>query len=362
MKVCHVTSAHPQLDIRIFIKECRTLAREGYDVYLVSQGKSREIDGVHLIGCGDIPAGRYNRFSSFDKKVVEQALAIDADVYHLHDPELLRFVKKFKSKGKIVVFDSHENVPKQIMAKEWIPGILRRPVSKIYKSLETHYLKYVDLVIAISDEHAAHFKGRAVKTVSVANFPDLSDISFADTPFSMRERTVCYAGGINHLRGEDLMIESVKDIDCTLIIAGPHEPKEFRNGSSVVKYVGNLDRSGVNELYASSRVGLVVLLYTPNHYNSLPIKMFEYMAAGLPVVASDFPTWRKIIDENSCGINVNIESPEEVASAVKRLIDDPEYAQNLGVNGRRAVERKYNWSVEAKKLLKAYKELEALIK
>lgn len=357
MKVCHVTSAHSQFDIRIFIKECRTLAKAGYDVYLVSQGGACEKDGVHLIGCGAAPESRYDRFRNFDKKVVEKAFDVDADVYHFHDPELLRFAKLFKKRGKTVIFDSHENVPKQILAKEWIPKSLRRPVSKLYRNLETGYLKYVDMVITIADEHVAYFSERAKKVVSVANFPDLSDIMYADSPFSSRERIVCYAGGITHDRGEDLMIDSVKGIDCKLILAGPHEQCGFKNGSSTVEYVGNLDRSGVNKLYASSRVGLVVLLYTPNHYKSLPIKMFEYMAAGLPVVASNFPMWKKIIDEYSCGICVEAGDASAVAEAVKKLLDDVDTAELMGKNGRRAVEEKYNWNLEAEKLIQAYKEL-----
>ena len=119
MKVCHMTSAHDPEDIRIFHKECVSLAKNGYDVYLVERGDSYEKNGVHIVGVGTIPDSRLQRMTQGARRVYEAALALDCDIYHFHDPELLPYGVMLKKKGKKVIFDSHENTVEQIMEKEW---------------------------------------------------------------------------------------------------------------------------------------------------------------------------------------------------------------------------------------------------
>ena len=85
--------------------------------------------------------------------------------------------------------------------------------------------------------------------------------------------------------------------------------------------------------------------------------MFEYMAAGIPVVASNFPLWKEIIEENKCGICVEPANVEQISDAVNYLLNNPEEAQRMGANGRKAVEEKYNWNNEAKTLLQLYCDL-----
>ena len=113
-KVCHMTSVHPPEDVRIFHKECVSLAEAGYEVYLVERGESCEKNGVHIIGLGDLPKNRLKRMTEGAKKVYEKALELDCDIYHFHDPELLPYGLKLKKKGKKVIFDSHENTLEQI--------------------------------------------------------------------------------------------------------------------------------------------------------------------------------------------------------------------------------------------------------
>ena len=125
----------------------------------------------------------------------------------------------------------------------------------------------------------------------------------------------------------------------------------------MVDYIGRITRAQVNDLYGRSRLGLVLYQPAANHYESQPIKMFEYMAAGLPVVASDFSLWRRIIEENSIGICVPPTDVNAVHNAIDQLMNAPEMGQQMGRNGRKAVMEKYNWSVEEKKLIALYCQL-----
>lgn len=353
-KICHLTSAHPQEDIRIFHKECVSLAKAGYDVYQISCGRNYEKKGVHLIGIGHEPIGRLARMRKTASDIYKTALQIDADVYHFHDPELLPYGLELKQLGKKVIFDSHEDVPEQIMDKDYIARLLRKMVSVSYKAYESYVVKKLDAVVAATPHIAEQFTGRCSKVVVINNYPKLDDITFHETNFAEREPVVCYAGGISEIRGEKIMIESMNGVEGKLILAGDHEI-EFLSPN--IQYVGRLNRDGVNNLYGSARVGMCILKPIKNYYYSQPIKIFEYMASGLPIVASNFPLWRNIVEDNHCGICVDPTDVEAVRNACTELLNNPEKSQQLGRNGRKAVLEKYNWANEEKELIALYESL-----
>lgn len=124
-----------------------------------------------------------------------------------------------------------------------------------------------------------------------------------------------------------------------------------------VIYYGYVDRIKVRDILQQVKVGVVTLHPTPNYFESLPIKLFEYMSAGIPVVASNFPLWEDIIEDNNCGICVDPLKPKEIADAIRYLLEHSEEAKEMGENGRKAVEEKYNWETESEKLLQVYRRL-----
>jgi len=351
-KVCHMTSAHYEEDVRIFHKECVSLAKAGYDVYLVERGKSYEKNGVHMIGVGDIPQSRRKRMTEGARRVFETALSLDCDIYHLHDPELLPYGLKLKKMGKKVIFDSHEDVPATILDKEWIPGPLRKTVAELYRGYETRLIGQLDALVAATPYIAGLFEKRAKRSVAVSNFPKLDDIVFHEDDFADRDRVACYAGGIYDLRGEFIMREAMETIEGELLLAGDHKQEVIENGASVVRYLGTLDRAGVNDLYGRAVVGLCLLKPALNYVNSQPVKMFEYMAAGLPFVCSDFPLWRQFAEESGAGFCVDPGNTEEIRRAITRLLDDRELAASMGRKGREAVMAHYSWSNEEKTLIR----------
>ena len=351
MKVCHMTSAHSQEDIRIFHKECVSLAKEGYETYQVSCGTDYDKNGVHLIGIGEEVESRRVRMTVTAKEIYQTAKEINADVYHFHDPELLPYGLKLKRSGKKVIFDSHEDVPAQIMDKTWIPSPLRKVVSGLYKAYETHIVKHLDAVVTATPHIAESFQGRCKRVVVVNNYPKLDDIEFHETPFSERNSVVCYAGGIDELRGEKIMTEAMKSVNGQLILAGDHDIEDIGEN---IRYVGRLDRPGINELYGEAVMGLCILKPIENYYYSKPIKVYEYMAAGLPYICSDFPGWRKVAEESNAGICVDPEDIQAVREAIISLLNDREKGQQMGRQGREYVIRHCNWGNEEKNLLLLY--------
>ena len=353
MRICHLTSAHPSYDIRIFVKECSSLAANGYDTYLVAQGNSREENGVHVIGVGEKPTGKIARMSKFAKKAFLKAKELDCDIYHFHDPELLRFAVRLKKAGKKVIFDSHEDVPGHILFKTWIPAPFRKLAARLYQSYETYVVKRIDAVVAATPHIANKFRNRAKAVATVNNYPKQEDIVFHDTPFLDREPIVCYAGGLGEDRGELTMKNAMKSVDGTLVIACKHEKEIDGN----VHYIGLLDRQGVNDLYGRAVVGLCLDYPTENNLYAQPTKLYEYMAAGIPFVCSDYPAWRKAAEDSQCGIFVEYSDTAAVADAVNYLLTHRAEAQEMGRKGHDYVVKNYIWENEEKALLNLYSKL-----
>lgn len=128
-------------------------------------------------------------------------------------------------------------------------------------------------------------------------------------------------------------------------------------GWNNVDSLGWQNRVGIQDILNGSVAGLVTLHPIINYLDALPVKMFEYMAAGIPVIASDIPLWKQIIDENQCGVCVNPFDSKEIAQAINSLVENPENAEKMGYNGQQAVLQKYNWSIEEQKLITLYRKL-----
>ena len=359
MKVCHMTSVHESTDDRIFLKECVSLAKAGYDTYQVAYGESFEKDGVKTIGLGKRASGRIKRILVSSRKVYQEALKIDADIYHVHDPELLPYARKLKKKNKIVIYDSHEDVPRQVMAKEWIPVACRKMISIIYEKYEKGIARKLDCVITATPHIQQVFERYGAKAYAVRNYPLLQDIHGENDDYIERNNFACYAGGITEIRGITDIVKAIKCSSGQLLLAGFIEEEyqrelELLPGYKKTKLLGFLNRKQIGEMYNRSKVGVAVLRKTPNHVNALAIKLFEYMAAGIPIVCSNFPLWVEIVGENGCGICVEPENIEDIKKAIDFIFENPEAGKKMGDKGKQIVKEKYNWEKEESKLLKLY--------
>jgi glycosyltransferase involved in cell wall biosynthesis len=361
MKVCHFTSAHKSDDIRIFHKECVSLAEAGYEVYLVASNTEEKIlQGVTIINVDKPNAGRFSRMLKTSKAVYKKALSLDAEIYHFHDPELLRFALRLKRKGKYVIYDAHEDVPRQIMAKFWIPKMFRKIISVIVEKYENHVARKLAAVVVSTPHILKRFEKINANSIDVCNYPMMKEL-VESTSWMDKKDEICYVGGITEVRGIQQLMDVLELLPkIRLNLAGNFSTEELkeniirRKSWTAVSFHGYVDRTELLDIFQDSKIGMVTLLNTPNHLDSLPIKMFEYMSARIPVIASNFPLWKEIIKEGNCGICVNPEDPKEIAAAIQQIIDNPELAQEMGANGRKLVLEKYNWDIEKKKLIEIY--------
>lgn len=362
MKICHFTSAHPASDVRIFEKECVSLAKAGFDVCLVAAGEQDSVSkGVKIVSVRPEKTGRLYRMRRFARLIYKKALETDADVYHFHDPELLRFAKKIKRAGKIVVYDAHEDLPLQISGKHWIPVFLRNSAARAAKKYLKRCAGYLSAIVAATPAIEDSFTGFPIPIRTIANYP-IPDEVLLKGSIPEKKNTFCYIGGLSEIRGLSSMLDAASEADITIEMAGPFSPpglqedtKQHQSWSRII-YHGVVGRQVVYEIMSRSIAGLVLLHPQSNYLESLPVKMFEYMAAGIPVIASDFPLWRKIISENKCGICVDPKDTKAIAEAIHFMISHNDEARQMGENGRKAVAEKYNWKVEETKLIDLYRQ------
>ena len=363
-KICHFTSAHRPDDVRIFLKECTSLANAGYEVFLVAANCTEEIrNGVHIVNAVAPQGGRISRIAKTSRLVYEKALSLDADIYHFHDPELLPYGLKLKRKGKQVIYDAHEDVPRQISGKHWIPWIFRKPIASAVESYEDYVCRRLSFVITSTPAIRERFLKVNPQTMEICNYPLLNEISELPA-WNARQDEICYVGGISVIRGIRELLQALDKLDhVKLNVAGACSPETLRaeiestSAWDKVNDYGFVDRTTIISILNRSKVGIVTLYPQSNYLESLPIKMFEYMLAGMPVIASDFPLWKDIVNGNRCGICVDPMDPQQIAAAVQSILADNAGAEEMGRNGRRAVLEKYNWKNEEDKLLKVYEGL-----
>ena len=367
MKICHMTSAHSQGDTRIFVKECSSLAKAGYEVYLVIRGESGFQNGVHIVGVGQPTGGRIFRMTSFARRVYEAALKLDADIYHFHDPELLPYGLKLHRKGKKVVFDSHEIYPAQIRTKQYLPRLLRGAIAFLYQKYEQYVCDRIDGLIypcTLTGKENDHTPCRHMALINnVPILEELYDRYNADA--HKEERSICYIGSLTRERGISNLVCAAEKADCTLYLAGDFSTPEYKEevlsapNAAHIQYVGKLNRDEVRELLMRMQIGMVTLRNIGQYHagNNLATKTYEYVSLGIPVIQNHSAYNDRVMEKYRYGIAVDPDDIDEIANAIQYLLDHPEEAKQMGLNGRKAVREEFNWGVEEEKLRKLYQDI-----
>lgn len=364
-RITHLTSVHKRNDIRIFLKECVSLS-EYYNVTLiVADGNGdTKVDNVEILDIGK-PLSRWNRMTKTSKKMFLKAASLNSDIYHIHDPELIPVGMKLLSKGYKVIFDAHEDLPKQILTKPYLHKMVRKPLAFTIACYEKISLKRFSGIVTSTSTIANKFKKINNNVLNINNYPILNEL-FDHIEYSNEKKdTFAFVGGMTAIRGITEILDSIDFLvkPCKIAFAGEFSPNAFKHeclshsNFNKVDYVGQLNRLEVKNLLNQSIAGLVLYAPVPNHIDAQPNKLFEYMSAGIAVIGSNFPLWKDIIETYSCGLCVNPDDPKQIAEAINYLKTNPDIAKTMGLNGRSAVISTFNWETEQQKLVSFYKEI-----
>jgi glycosyltransferase involved in cell wall biosynthesis len=372
LRVAVVSSVHRWNDTRIYLKEAQSLVRAGFEVLLVAvEVEHRPVES----GCVRVlPLPRRKRLLRWlnGLAIMRAAVRHRAQVVHAHDPELFPLVVMLKLFGMRTVCDVHEDFAQQIRHKEWIAPALRGGLARIMQAALKVLPRLSDAVILAEDSYVRSFPGARNITV-VRNFPFLPAVH--KTEYRANSFRLIYVGDVRVVRGVATYINlthrlAAEGVPVELWMVGSfasrdeessmHELVQQLKITALVRWLGRRRPEEIPDLLSECDIGLALLHPIGNYRESYPTKMFEYMAAGLPAVVSDFPLWANVLWENDCGCVVNPLDLEAVVAVLRAYWRDPLLRKRHGLNGRRAVIERYQWEVEQRKLLAVYSEFQAL--
>lgn len=361
-KVCHVTSVHEPTDARIFERECLSLAKI-YDVTLIAPNvDDYEKNGIHVKGV-PLPAKRLIRLRSLDA-VLKKMIEVDADIYHFHDPELIPIGLKIQKQGKKIIFDSHEDIPAQILGKPYIPTkTLKVIISRMYSLYEKHSLKKYNGIVSVAPYIVDRLKKINSNTVMLTNFPVYEDAIDSRS----WENKIGFAGMVIPHWNIHNIIKAIEDSDLTFELAGPCSDNYLKELSSLkgwskVNYHGVITHKEVMEMLGTCSIGMALASdNNPNGNNkqgSIGVtKLFEYMLAGIPVIASEIISWKPILEGYDCGYCVDYNNPLEIKEKIEYLMSHLTEAKRIGNNGITAVKEEYCWQTQEPTLFNLYESL-----
>ncbi len=369
LDIVHLSAAHARDDSRIFGKQCRSLAAHGHSVTLIvadGQGDAFR-DGVRIIDAGACD-GSFGGLFAATLRLYQHALAQRPDIVQLHHAALLPAGLRLRRHGCKVVFDAGADLPLPLPLSSPlslpINSLPRRALAALWSRLERRACRRLDGIVAASPFFRDKFLPINRATISVSDFP-LPDECGAGLAWADRPVRVCYEGALSVMRGIVELVRACELLQSSvrLSVAGDFAEAALaarmlaRPGWRRIDALGRLGRPGIGALRASSRAGLITPHATQDHLGALPPTMFEYMAAGIPVIASDFPLWRGVVDAHACGLCVDPRDPPAIAAAIDYLASHPDIARRMGENGRKAVCARYNWQRESTKLIQFYEHL-----
>ncbi|XKE75642.1 glycosyltransferase family 4 protein [Cytobacillus firmus] len=368
-KACVLTTVHQAYDGRIYHKQCKSLVKGGYDVTLIApRPETIKNDGIKIIPI-EKPKKEWKRILQ-SVKIVKTALRTKADIYHFHDPELIPAGVLIKLlSGKPVIFDVHEHYPNAIMSKAYLRKSIKIPIRIIYEVIEKISLPFLSGIIYTTKEIGERYK--KYKSCKIENYPPLSLFKVSDLN-SKDESLLLYLGGITEIRGIRQLIQGFalvakQNPKARLVFVGGFESRSFEQEiydlvnelglENHMQFHGKVPYEEIQKYMAAASIGIIPYLPEPNHLVCLPNKLFEYMASGIAVVASDFPHYREVIENSDAGQLIDPTKPESIAEGILKLMENQSQTVLKQQKGKAMFRDVYNWEQEEKKLLKFYNEL-----
>lgn len=369
MKVVHLSSVHYALDTRIFHRECVSLVEIGFKVDLLVQwDKNEYLHGINIIALPQV-SSKINRILKVIPSIWRIATTYPkSTIFHFHDSELIPVGLLLKRKGYKVIYDVHEDVPNDLLSKKWIPKWLRKPLSVIIRKIEKIADNKLDAIISVTEEINNRFSNK--NNFIVRNYPNYSEFNIyedSNLNYFKRKLNISYIGEIQVERGIHHIIQALPQIAQKYpsinfdmggkITSSYKEQLESLQGWRNTTFHGWINREKLPKILKSARLGLLVLDKHPNFEYSKPVKLFEYMLSGIPIIASNFPYWKQLIGDANCCLFVEPSNPNAIAQAIEWIFDNPIEAKEMGERGKDFALKNFSWETEFQNLQTCYKQV-----
>jgi glycosyltransferase involved in cell wall biosynthesis len=373
-KIVHITTVHDAYDQRILHRECASLLKAGYDVSLMAKGViNGDHEGVRLISIGSCHREKpgsnlIDRFFN-TRRAYRLALKAEADLYHIHDPELIGTAIALKKKTRAkVIYDCHEDNVSYMLQKNYIPAPIRHIMAAVIKCQEFRAGKILDAIVAADEGMCKHFVDRGVSRVTqIENFPRL-DLFIKDPVEVLPQYDLVYHGTVPRYHLEicfavdDVLVR--RNIKVTWLFIGKcadlvwaEEMVRKIGAEKRFTFKGMIPHHEIANWVRLGRIGIIPLPDLPKFQRNIPTKLFEFMALKMPVVLSDLPPSRPYVGDGKCAIMVLPDSPNKWADAIAFLLKHPQACKAMGEEGHRRVISCYNWDASFAKLHDLYEEL-----
>jgi len=366
-KVAHLSTVHSPHDPRIYHKQCRALAKAGFDVTLIIPWDGSDFqaqDGVKILWLPK-PASRKERLTLTQRLAYREAKKIKASIYHFHDPELIPLAYKLKTKDNVVIYDIHEDYETAMQQKEYIPSFLTPATAFAYRAAVYTLTRRFELCLA-----EKYYKEKYPRGKCILNYPLLSYRERGTEQSKLIKSHLLYTGNVTAERGAFIHAKLVELDDqvtvnyigkCSRDIANKIY-KVSGNGLERINITGienYIPREQIEDEYFSKAwlAGLALFPPTEHYKKKEPTKFFEYMYAEIPILCSNFPVWRQFVEHYDCGIAVDPNNEVAICEAISFLKNNPERAAEMGRNGRMAILNDLNWETQGSKLVNWYQEL-----
>jgi glycosyltransferase involved in cell wall biosynthesis len=366
---CIVSAVRPACDVRAFHRMARSLAAAGFDVTVIGRdpGPPRTDGGIRIL---PLPTVRGAARVALQARAMRLALATRADVTQVTDVELLPAALLLRRAGRPVVYECREDYPAYMLLKPWLPPRARPAVARAVDRMERLAARRLDAVIVADAATARRLQGHGGRVALLHNFPRRAWFTPA-SPGAARPHDVVYHGSLPAYHLETLgaiargLARQVAEARWTIV----GTPDATAAGAAFTRGLvadGLADRVQLRPRIAfpdvpaflqGARTGIVPLQDVPKFRSNIPVKLFEYLAAGVPAVASDLPPTRALLDGTDAAVLVPPDDHAAFADALAGLLRDPARAEAQARRGRAAMEERFHWEREEPTLLRLYGEL-----
>ena len=347
-------------------------AASGMDVQLICPWKvSSDVrQGVRLRPFTRFPRGR-NRLFAVRREVRGILAGMDAppDIVHFHDPDLLPLASRRPTESAYI-YDVHENFHEEVKERDWLPRFMRSPLSVVADRIERRWASRCDGIVCVVPPQLPRFEVTGARLEMVRNFASNS-VFACPTPFrhDRRPKVIGTTAAHYESNGSLVFLEAARIVadsrpDFRFEVGDRFASSTFRSRfletrtrlglEETVRIVPNVPAERMPERLARWFIGVSSNLDDRKQRLALPTKVFEYMAAGLPTVASRLPLIESLVQDGRDCLLVDPGDPDELAGAIIGLIDDPRRAEALSAAGRRAFEQRLNWESEIDRLANFY--------